>query len=187
LLYFINSIDHEAIVARSKKFLLSNSVLFLVFFLYFVIALLFKDGFAYNPENGVISVEAYKYLHNLLEMPVNTIVFLVGVVGVLWGIASSIFKGSKKGIWYAGGGTVLTVWALFILAGFNHTSFYPSVYDLQSSLTIENASSSRFTLVTMSYVSLFVPFVLGYIWYVWKAMNNKPISTEELEKEHHVY
>jgi cytochrome d ubiquinol oxidase subunit II len=187
LLYFMNSVENEAIFARSKKHLLYNTVPFLVFFLYFLIALLFKDGFAYKPETGVIAMESYKYLHNLLAMPINTIMLLAGVVGVLWGIISTVLKGGTKGIWFAGAGTVLTVWALLILAAFNQTSFYPSVYDLQSSLTIETASSSRFTLVTMSYVSLLVPFVLGYIWYVWKAMNNKKISTEELENEHHVY
>lgn len=187
LLYFINSVDHPEIQARSKKMLLANSVLFLVFFLYFLVALLFKDGFAYNPETGIVSIESYKYLHNLLAMPVNTLLFLAGVVGVLWGIGSTILKGGTKGIWFTGAGTVLAVWGLFILAGFNHTCFYPSLHDLQSSLTIENASSSKFTLVAMSYVSLFVPFVLGYIWFAWKSMNNKPISTEELEQEHHVY
>lgn len=187
LLYFMNSIENTAIYERSKIQLLYNTVPFLVFFLYFVIALLFKDGFAYQPETGAITIEPYKYLHNLVAMPVNTFMLLIGVVGVLWGIVSTLLKGGTKGIWFAGGGTVLTVWALLILAAFNHTSFYPSVFDLQSSLTIENASSSRFTLVAMSYVSLFVPFVLGYIWYAWKSMNNKKISTEELEQEHHVY
>lgn len=187
LLYFMNSVDSEPIFERSKKHLLYNTVPFLVFFLYFVIALLFKDGFAYRSGTGEIVIESYKYLHNLLSMPINTLMFLAGVVGVLWGIISTLLKGGTKGIWFAGGGTVLTVWALLILAAFNHTSFYPSVFDLQSSLTIENASSSRFTLVSMSYVSLFVPFVLGYIWYAWKAMNNKKISSEELEQEHHVY
>jgi cytochrome d ubiquinol oxidase subunit II len=187
LLYFMNSIDHEAIFARSRKHLLANVALFLVFFLYFVIALLFKDGFGYQPESGMITVEKNKNLHNLLEKPANTVMFLSGVVGVLWGIGTTILKIGTRGIWYSGGGTVLTVWALLILAGFNNTSFYPSVFDLQSSLTIENASSSKFTLVAMSYVSLFVPFVLGYIWYAWKSMNNKPISKEELEQEHHVY
>jgi cytochrome d ubiquinol oxidase subunit II len=187
LLYFMNSVESKPIYERSKTHLLYNTVPFLVFFLYFVIALLFKDGFAYKSGTGEISVESYKYLHNLLAMPINTIMLLVGVVGVLWGIISTLLKGGTKGIWFAGGGTVLTVWALLILAAFNHTSFYPSIFDLQSSLTIENASSSKFTLVAMSYVSLFVPFVLGYIWYAWKAMNNKKISTEELEHEHHVY
>lgn len=186
LLYFMNSIESDAIYQHSKKQLLYNTVPFLVFFLYFVIALLFKDGYAYD-SNGVISVQPYKYLHNLIEMPVNTLLFLVGVVGVLRGIISTLLKGGTKGIWFAGGGTVLTVWALLILAAFNNTSFYPSLFDLQSSLTIEKASSSKFTLVAMSYVSLFVPFVLGYIWYAWKSMNNKKITTEELEQEHHAY
>lgn len=186
LLYFMNSIESDAIYQHSKKQLLYNTVPFLVFFLYFVIALLFKDGYAYD-GNGVISVQPYKYLHNLIEMPVNTLLFLVGVIGVLWGIISTLLKGGTKGIWFAGGGTVLTVWALLILAAFNNTSFYPSLFDLQSSLTIEKASSSKFTLVAMSYVSLFVPFVLGYIWYAWKSMNNKKITTEELEQEHHAY
>ena len=187
LLYFMNAVDNSAIYERSKKHLLYNTVPFLAFFLYFLIALLFKDGFAYHPETGVVAVESYKYLHNLLAMPVNTIMLLIGVVLVLFGILSTLLKGGNKGIWFAGGGTVLTVWALFILAGFNNTSFYPSVLDLQSSLTIENASSTHFTLTVMSYVSLFVPFVLGYIWIAWKAMNNKQLSTEELEQEHHTY
>ena len=187
LLYFMNSVDNQQIAERAKKGLLVNTVPFLVFFLYFVIALLFKDGFAYDPQTGVVSVASYKYLHNLLAMPLNTLMFLVGVVGVLWGIGSTILKGGNKGIWFAGGGTVLTVWALLILAAFNNTCFYPSIFDMQSSLHIAKASSSRFTLVAMSYVSLFVPFVLAYIWYAWKSMNNKPLSTEELEQEHHAY
>jgi len=187
LLYFMNSVENENIFARSKKHLIYNTVPFLAFFLYFLIALLFKDGFAYQSGTGEISIESYKYLHNLLAMPFNTLMLLAGVAGVLWGIISTLLEGGTKGIWFAGGGTVLTVWALLILAAFNHTSFYPSVFDMQSSLTIENASSSRFTLFTMSYVSLFVPFVLGYIWYAWKSMNNKKISSEELEQEHHVY
>lgn len=187
LLYFMNSVESEAIYEKSKKHLLYNTIPFLVFFLYFLIALLFKDGFSYKPETGEVFTESYKYLHNLLAMPLNTLMLLLGVVGVLSGIGSTLLKGGTKGIWFAGGGTVLTVWALLILAGFNHTSFYPSLVDAQSSLTIENASSSRFTLIAMSYVSLFVPFVLGYIWYAWKSMNNKKISTEELEQEHHAY
>lgn len=187
LLYFMNSVDNATIYERSKRHLPYNVIPFLVFFLYFVIALLFKDGFAYHPESGLVSVEPYKYLHNLIAMPLNTIMFLAGVVLVLYGIVSTLLKGGTKGIWFSGPGTVLTVWALFVLAAFNNTCFYPSVFDLQSSLTIENASSSKFTLTAMSYVSLFVPFVIGYIWYAWKAMNNKPISTQELEHEHHSY
>ena len=185
LLYFMNSVHNAAIYERSKKHLLYNTISFLVFFLYFLIALIFKDGIAYQPETGKIVVEPFKYLHNLMAMPINTIMLLTGVVGVLWGIISSLLKGGTKGIWLSGGGTILTVWALFILAGLNNTSFYPSALDLQSSLTIENASSTHFTLTAMSYVSLLVPFVVGYIWYAWKMMNNNPITTEELEQDHH--
>jgi cytochrome d ubiquinol oxidase subunit II len=132
-------------------------------------------------------MEEHKYLRNFLEMPWLMIVFIIGVTGVLTGIASGLFSRSIKGIWYAGAGTVLTVLALFMLVGFNQTSFYPSVVDLQSSLTIESASSSKFTLTVMSYVSLIVPFVIGYIWYVWKSMNKKKMDRNELELEDHLY
>jgi len=185
LLYFMNSVQNATIYERSKKHLLYNTIPFLVFFLYFLITLIFKDGVAYQPETGLMVVEPLKYLHNLLALPLITLMLLIGVVAVLWGIISSYLKGGTKGIWLAGGGTILTVWALFILSGFNHTSFYPSILDVQSSLSIENASSTHFTLTAMSYVSLWVPFVVGYIWYVWKLMNKKQISTEELEQEHH--
>lgn len=187
LLYFIFTVDHEAIVDRSKKQLLYNTIPFLVFFLYFVVALLLKQGFAVNPETGEVFMEKYKYLHNVLQMPINTVILLVGVVGVLWGIISTLFMKSNKGFWFAGTGTVLTVFALFIIAGFNNTSFYPSIYDLQSSLTIQNASSSKFTLTAMSYVSLLIPFVLAYIVYFWKVMNRKKITEEEMQEESHVY
>lgn len=185
LLYFMNSIDNETIYLRSKKHLLYNTIPFLAFFLYFMIALVFKDGVAYQPETEKMVVEPMKYLHNFAAMPLNTLMFLTGVVGVLWGIISSYLKGGTMGIWFAGGGTILTVWALFILSAFNNTSFYPSLIDLQSSLTIENASSTHFTLTAMSYVSLWVPFVIWYIAYVWKLMNKKQITTGELEQEHH--
>lgn len=186
-LYFMNSIDNENVFARSKKQVLYNAIPFLVFFLYFLIALLFKEGFAYDPVTGVVSLEKYKYLNNLLQMPLVTVVLLVGVVAVLWGIGTSVLKSSSKGIWLTGGGTIMVVWMLFLIAGFNDTAFYPSAYDLQSSLTIENASSSHFTLTAMSYVSLFVPFVVAYIWWFWKAMNNKKIDEKELSGESHSY
>jgi len=186
-LYFINSVDDANIYERSKKQLLYNTVPFLVFFLYFLIALILKDGYAYDPATGEVMMEDFKYLHNLLAMPVVTLILLIGVVGVLWGIASSLFKASQSGIWFAGGGTVLVVWMLFLVAGFNNTAFYPSNFDLQSSLTIQNASSSHFTLTAMSYVSLFVPFVLAYIWWFWKAMNNKKIDAAEIGEDSHSY
>lgn len=187
LLYFIFTIDHKAIVDRSRKTLLLCSIPFLVFFLYFIIRLILKDGFAVNPETGEIFTEKFKYLHNIFEMPLNTVILLLGVIGVLWGIISTVFMNSSKGFWFSGTGTVLVVFALFIIAGFNNTAFYPSVYDLQSSLTIQKASSSRFTLVAMSYVSLIIPFVLAYIIYFWRAMNKKKITDAEMKSESHVY
>lgn len=186
-LYFILTVDHEAITQRAKKQVFVNTIPFLVFFLYFLIWLLLKDGFAVNPDTGEVFVENNKYLHNVVEMPVNSLILLIGVAGVLWGIASTLWMKNQKGFWYAGPGTVLTVLALFVIAGFNQTAFYPSVYELQSSLTIMNASSSKFTLVAMSYVSLLIPFVLAYIVYFWRAMNRNKITDKEMEQESHVY
>ncbi|MGQ8337656.1 cytochrome d ubiquinol oxidase subunit II [Sunxiuqinia sp. A32] len=186
-LYFMNSVESDDIFARSQKQLIYNTIPFLVFFLYFLIWLILKEGYAYDPATGEVFMEKFKYLHNLLAMPLVLVILLVGVVGVLWGIGSSILKTVSNGIWFAGAGTVLTVFALFLIAGFNNTAFYPSNADLQSSLTIVKASSSHFTLTAMSYVSLFVPFVIAYIWWVWKAMNSKKISDEEMQEESHVY
>ncbi len=120
-------------------------------------------------------------------MPLNTIILLIGVVLVLWGLFISLFRESIKGIWFSGAGTILAVFSLFILAGLNQTCFYPSTFDLQSSLTIQNASSSYYTLKVMSFVSLMVPFVIAYIWYAWKAISNKRITEEEMKEESHVY
>ena len=187
-LYFQNNIRDENIYRKSYKSLIINAVLFLVFFLFWLIRLLFLDGFAVNPDNGKVFLEPYKYLHNFLEMPLVLAIFLIGVVLVLSCIILNIFFKSKKGIWFSGLGTVLTVWMLFLIAGFNNTAFYPSTFDLQSSLTIYNASSSEFTLKTMSYVSLLVPFVVAYIALVWKKMDSKEISSEELkDSENHIY
>jgi len=187
ILYFMNNINEKEIFVRSKKQLLINTIPFLVFFLFFVGRLLFIDGFAVNPETKEIFMESNKYLNNLLQMPIALILFLVGVVLVLFGILKSIVKDSSNGIWFAGLGTVITVFTLFIIAGFNNTAYYPSSADLQSSLTIENSSSSFYTLTAMSYVSLLVPFVIAYIFYAWKSINNKKIDTKEMEEEHHLY
>jgi len=190
LLYFMNRIAHAEIMNRVKKQLIYNAIPFLVFFLAFTGWLLVSDGFAVDPETKQVYMEPYKYLHNLLQMPAVAVMFLLGVVLVLLGIIRPVTcfeKCHTKGIWAVGIGTVLTVWALFLLAGFNNTAYYPSTYDLQSSLTIENSSSSHYTLTAMSYVSLLVPFVLAYIWYVWRAMDRKKITTEEIQTESHVY
>ncbi|TLX77576.1 cytochrome d ubiquinol oxidase subunit II [Labilibacter sediminis] len=188
ILYFMNSVDHKEILQRAKKHLLYNGVVFVFMFLTFTIWLLLRDGFAVNPETKEVSLQAFKYFHNLMEMPIVALGFLTGVALVLFGIISSLLKTSSKGIWFTGPGTILTVLMLFLLAGYNNTSFYPSASSLQSSLTIENASSSHFTLTVMSYVSLMIPFVLAYIWYVWKAINNRKIDQEEIESDDiHIY
>ncbi|HEX3007483.1 MAG TPA: cytochrome d ubiquinol oxidase subunit II, partial [Bacteroidales bacterium] len=187
LLYFINNINHKAILDRAYKQLWFNVLPFLFFFLTFLIWLLVRDGFAYDPVTKVVSMEPYKYLHNLLEMPLVSVFLVLGVVLVLYGLFMSLFRAATKGIWFTGIGTVLTVFALFLIAGFNHTAYYPSTFDLQSSLTIENSSSSHYTLTAMSYVSLFVPFVFAYIFFAWKAIDKSKITEEELNNESHKY
>jgi cytochrome d ubiquinol oxidase subunit II len=188
ILYIVNSVNDDNILARSRKQMWYNAVPFLVFFLYFVIHLLLKQGFAYNPETGEVFMEPYKYFNNLIQMPLVLVTFLAGVVLVLAGIARFVFSRSLKGIWLSGAGTFLAVLALFLIAGLNNTAYYPSLYNLQQSITIENSSSSHYTLTAMSYVSLFVPVVITYIFFVWRAINNKPIDKAELEeKDTHIY
>ena len=186
-LYFINNIDDEEIYKRAKMQLIYNTVIFLVFFLTFIIMLFIKDGFAYDTTSGTVAMEPYKYLNNLLQMPAVLIIFVAGVLLVLTGIGITIFMKSKRGIWFSGLGTVMTVFALMLLAGFNNTCFYPSSADLQSSLTIENSSSSKYTLMVMSYVSLILPFVIAYIFFAWKAIDRKKIDRQELSDTEHKY
>lgn len=187
LLYLINTLEDNELIQRAVKKLIINSIPFLFFFLFFVISLLISEGFAANPVSGIITVEKFKYLHNLLQMPVVLIMFLAGVVSVLYGIGITLLKKSITGIWFSGTGTVLAVFSLFLVAGFNGTSFYPSLSDLQSSLTIRNASSSHFTLKTMMFVSFIIPIVILYIWYAWRAINNHRITEEEMNSEEHKY
>ena len=168
-LYFINNIGDADLVKRCRRALWGNTGLFLVFFLAFVIRTLLAEGYAVNPETGEVFMEPYKYLTNFIEMPVVLLVFLIGVLAVLWGIVRTVWKPSfDKGIWFAGAGTVLTVLALLLVAGYNNTAYYPSTADLQSSLTLANSCSSQFTLRVMAYVSVLVPFVLAYIFYAWQ-------------------
>lgn len=187
ILYFMNHVNHAAIFERSKKQLLYNALPFVVLFLTFTIWLLVREGFAVDPNNGTVFMEKYKYLHNLIQMPVVLIVFLAGVLLVLFGIAKSLLSSYTKGIWFTGVGTVLTVLALLLIAGWNNTAYYPSTFNLQHSLTIFNSSSSKFTLTAMSIVSLLIPFVVAYIWYAWKSINVKQIDEDEMKSESHVY
>ena len=175
ILYFMNNIDDESIRSQSWNRLLPESIAFLLFFLAFLAHWLIADGFAVNPDTQEIFMQPYKYALNLLEMPYVTGILLVGVILVLWGIGKTYLKPSyREGIWFSGTGTVLTVLALLLCAGWNHTAYYPSITDLQSSLTLQNSCSSPFTLKVMSYVSILIPFVLAYIFYAWRAIDLKP-------------
>ncbi len=187
LLYIINTIDQDEIIKHAHKKLIFNTIPFLVFFLFFITFILVSDGYAADKVTGIVSMEKLKYLHNLLRMPVVLILFLSGVIGVLYGIAISVLKKSSDGIWFTGSGTVLAVLSLFLIAGYNGTAFYPSSFNLQNSLTIRNASSSQFTLKTMMIVSFLIPFILGYIWYAWKSINNRKIDEDEMKSDGHVY
>ncbi|MBO8473047.1 MAG: cytochrome d ubiquinol oxidase subunit II [Bacteroidetes bacterium] len=189
-LYFINNIDSGEIVSSSRRVLKVETPVFLVFFLAFFIKILTGDGFAVS-DDGTVFMEKYKYLHNFLEMPVVSAVFLAGVLLLLAGVVVDGYLGKNrlagKGIFFSGFGTVAAVFALLLCAGYNGTAFYPSTADLQSSLTIANSCSSEFTLKTMAYVSILVPFVIAYIAYAWKAVNSKKLSAGELEKEEEKY
>ncbi len=184
LLYMRNNIDEATLRERCRSKLLPNTVLFLVFFLAFFVRLLVKDGFAYDAGTGVVSMVSGKYLSNLLTMWPLAIVLIIGVAALLYGILLTWMKADyARGIWPAGIGTVLVVLVLFLMAGWNNTAYYPSNADLQSSLTIANSCSSLFTLKTMFYVSLLIPFVLAYIAYCWHAMDHKKLTVEEVKDE----
>ena len=184
LLYMRNNIDDPMLRERCRSRLLPNTVAFLVFFLAFFVRLLVKDGYAYDAGTGVVSMVSGKYLSNLLTLWPLAIVLLIGVAALLYGILRTWLKADyASGIWPAGIGTVLVVLVLFLIAGWNTTAYYPSNADLQSSLTIVNSSSSLFTLRTMFYVSLLIPFVLAYIAYCWHAMDHKKLTVEEVKDE----
>ncbi len=187
LLYFIKNIDHTDINIKARKSLWFNTVAFLVFFVIFITVLLIKKGYAFDPHTTEVDTEKYKYLHNLVEMPAIGILFIVGTLSVIYGLARTLLTQYNNGIWFSGTGTVLVVFSLFAIAGYNATAYYPSTFDMQSSLTIANSSSSKYTLTVMSYVSLMVPFVMAYIIFAWRAMNRKKLHSKELQSESHVY
>lgn len=183
-LYIVNNVDDPQIRSRSRRQLLINAGIFLVLFLTFLGRTLLKDGYAYDPATGVISMQPQKYFHNLIEMWYLLLVLVLGVVMLLFAIVrTALDKAYIKGIWPGGIGVVLVVLVLLLCAGWNHTAYYPSNADLQSSLTIANSCSSKFTLQAMSVVSLFIPFVLGYIAYVWYLMDRKKIDAKEISSE----
>ena len=179
-LYLINNIDNEKLSSQLRRSLSVSFTLFLVQFLVVVQQRVTMEGFAVN-ESGEVFMEQGKYLANLLDMPVVLAMLLVGAVLLVLGVVLTAWrKGFKRGIWLAAPGTVLAVMALFMVAGYNNTAYYPSTYDLQSSLTLANSCSSEFTLRTMAVVSLIIPFVVAYIAYFWRQMDKKSLTTEEL-------
>ena len=186
-LYLANNLDHDDLVAKLKKSAFNNLLCLLPFLLFVLLRLVLMDGYAVNPADGTVVLEANKYLHNLIQMPLNLIFLLVGLVLVVLGVAMNRFTPSVRGIWPAGLGTVLTCLAIFFTAGYNNTAFYPSKIDLNSSLSIYNASSSHYTLVVMTYVALLVPVVLGYIVWTWRMMDSKKLSLEELAADKKSY
>jgi cytochrome d ubiquinol oxidase subunit II len=184
ILYVINNVNDEDIRSRGSVRLVGAAIPFVLLFVAYLVHLLLKDGFAYN-DNGIIYMEPYKYLTNLLDMWYLLVILIIGVVLVLFGIGKTIVsKNYIGGIWPAGIGTVLTVLALLLCSAWNHTAYYPSTADLQSSLTMANSCSSEFTLRTMFYVSLLVPFVLAYIIYAWRAIDAKKLDKEEIRNDH---
>ena len=185
-LYFINNIDEHAIMNKARRIVLRNTLYFLPFFLGFLFWILTKEGWSYD-ASGIVSIEPYKYAKNLLALPHVAILLVAGILAVLAGIYFGIFTKSRRGIFAFGVGSVLVGMSLFLITGLNHSAFYPSLMHINSSLTIVNASSSHYTLSVMSYVSLVTPFVLGYIAYVWRAMDRKKITQEEMKDDSHLY
>lgn len=187
ILYMLNNIDDESLAKKLRAHLLVFGIAFVVMFLNSVFWLLTKSGFAVDAD-GRVFIEQYKYLHNFLDMPWVLATFIVGTLlvlaGLVWTLACRKFR---RGIWLSGAGTVLAVMSVFLVAGLNGTSYYPSVTDLQSSLTLANSCSSEFTLRTMAYVSIAIPFVLAYIVYAWRSMDRKSLTSQELEETDHKY
>ena len=184
ILYVINNVNDEDIRSRGSVRLIGSAVPFVILFVAYLVHLLLKDGFAVD-NMGRIYMEPYKYLNNFISMWYLLIILLIGVVLVLFGIGKTIVsKDYIGGIWPAGIGTVLTVLALLLCSAWNNTAYYPSTADLQSSLTLQNSCSSEFTLTTMFYVSLLVPFVLAYIVYAWRAIDAKKLDKDEIQNDH---
>lgn len=179
--FLYNQVIKSDFVNKLNKTLIISTLLFLITFLTFLISILFSSGWAVD-SNGEISIVEYKYLTNLIEMPIVTLFLLLGIISLLWSLFTSIKRQSRNSIWFGGVGTVITVVSLLLVSGWNNTAYYPSTYDIQSSLTIFNSSSSEFTLRTMFYVSLFIPVVLTYITYAWIQMS-KPSTPEQINKD----
>ena len=180
-LYMTNNIANDKLASQLRRSLLISFIGFALMLVLVLAQLFTMEGFAVVSD-GTIAMESGKYLHNLLQMPPVLALFVVGALLLVSGVVATLCKPSfKRGIWLTGPGTVMAVMALFLLAGYNGTAYYPSTCDLQSSLTLSNSCSSEFTLRTMAVVSLLIPFVVAYIAYFWRQMDKRSLTTEELE------
>jgi len=186
-LYFYNNLNNETIATRIMQTVKNNTLNFLPFFLFVFSFILFQEGYSYHPETKVVFIEANKFLHTFMEYPLLAILLGVGVGTLFYGIYSVLYKQNRQAIWYAGTGTVVTVTVLLFILGINHTAYYPSLADLQSSLTIENSSGSHYTLSIMAVVSLFIPVVFGYIFLVWRSMDKTQMTIKEVKNDPHHY
>lgn len=183
--YFLNTIDDDDLAERSRRRSLCAAAAFVAMFLVFLVSILLGSGMRATADGAIVE-EKYLYLHNFIAMPYLAVLLLAGVAAVLWGVWLG-WRGSRKAIWWSGSGTVLAVLSLLLAAGWNSTAYYPSLSDMQSSLTIANSSSSEFTLTAMSIVSIMIPFVAAYIWYAWRSMNRTRITRQEIEGDDHLY
>lgn len=189
-MYLVNNIDftgRSEMEQRLRRAALVNFVCSLPFLLYIVASFIFMDGYALDPSSGIVSMEPGKYINNILAMPVVSILLVAGLLLVIYGVAATSHMNKRCGIWFGGPGTVFVGLSIFFTAAFNNTPFYPSKADLQSSLTIFNASSSHYTLTAMTYVAMIIPFVLAYVAYVWYLMDSRRLSEDDLSGEHEAY
>jgi cytochrome d ubiquinol oxidase subunit II len=186
-LYFFNSIDEKAITDRVKKVASVNFVIFLPLFLYVVAYILFADGYVYDANTKIVSIESMKFLNTFLDIPILLVILLAGVLSLLYGVFVAIFKSNDKAIFFTGFGSVLVVTIVMFILGINNSVFYPSLVDIQSSLTIENSSGSLYTLSVMSVVSLLVPVVLWYTTALWRSMNKTKMTIKEVQEDSHHY
>jgi len=186
-LYFFNNVNVPNITDRIKKVVLVNFGIFLVLFLYVLVSILFMDGLRYDAKTFVVSMESMKFLHSLMDMPILIALLLAGVLSLLYGVFIAVRKNAQKAIWFSGFGVIITVLVLLLILGLDYSTFYPSLADIQSSLTIQNSSGSKYTLGVMSIVSLLVPIVLLYIIFVWRSMNKSQITIDEVKSDSHHY
>ena len=186
-LYFLNNVNVPSITARIKKVVIVNFSMFLILFLYVVASILFMDGLRYDAKTFVVSVESMKFLHSFIDMPLLAGLIFIGVLSLLYGVFIAVRNNSQKAIWFSGFGVIVTVLVLFLILGLDNSVFYPSLVDMQSSLTIQNSSGSHYTLEVMSIVSLLVPVVLLYIIFVWRSMNKSQITIDEVKSDSHHY